>query len=277
MHGRYPGVCLMVTIIFRRQRPGCGGCMHFTERGILVFSVIKLFIRLFIHHITPEHGGVESCLFVVRDTKLVDLGCFKRPSCAKPYVSLTWYQISTPQQVFSAHWRDHGPRPEPDNHPWTSSVRRARVVTSLKLRRVLRERSPRHPCFQRPRDPDVWPFGPEIVGTPGRLGVVTACSFNPFNCQVEIQTDREPRVRSITDKMYVLRWLYRNAGSLDLSAGTFRTSSTPPTGVPASSSVRITSTKLILRRLNIALMSNPLKWLKISKLKYKTSLLAEIC
>ena len=191
------------------------------------------------------------------------------------YVSLTWYRISTSQQnvlsPLAPPWAETWTRWSPLNVFGEESSR----SDVFKTRRVLRERTPRHPCFQRPRDPDAWPFGPEIVGTPGRLGVLTACSFNAFNCQADIQSGLEPRC--VSDKMYVLRWLYRNAGSLDLSAGTFRTSSTPPTGVPASSSVRITSTKLILRRLNIALMSNPLKWLKISKLKYKTSLLAEIC
>jgi len=34
-----------------------------------------------------------------------DLGCFKCPSCAKPYISATWFQ----KQMPSVHWVDQGP------------------------------------------------------------------------------------------------------------------------------------------------------------------------
>ena len=37
-----------------------------------------------------------------------DLGCFKCPSCAKPYISATWFQKHF-SKMPSAHWGDHGP------------------------------------------------------------------------------------------------------------------------------------------------------------------------
>ena len=52
-----------------------------------------------------EQFNHACSLFV---TQAGDLGCFKCPSCAKPYISSTWNHAETCQQVPSAHWGDNG-------------------------------------------------------------------------------------------------------------------------------------------------------------------------